>query len=37
MLAFRTECGRVEAETGDFHLWAAADSASGEPLKLTLV
>jgi beta-glucosidase len=37
MLAFRTECGRVEAELGDFHLWAAADSASGEPLKLKLV
>ena len=37
MLAFRTESGKVEAEVGDFHLWASPDSASGEPAVLKLV
>ena len=36
-LAFRTESGKVEAEPGDFSLWASADAASGESVKLTLV
>lgn len=37
MLAFRKESGKVEAEVGDFHLWASSDSASGEPAVLKLV